>query len=119
MAKKQLKIFTFSREKAYVIESDVTDPDKDKLIYKWQILESEIGLTGSGGDAEKVPDPVRISFKGDKTQFSRMEKEYLSSGTAGSFTFRAPTKTGGYRLFVYASDGNGNIAAANVPFYVR
>ncbi|MCB0837396.1 MAG: hypothetical protein KDE26_26465 [Bacteroidetes bacterium] len=105
--------------KPYEIFADVTDPDKDNLIYKWQILESEIGLTGSGGDAEVVPDPVRIVFKGEKSQFSRLDDEYLSSGSAGKVVFRAPVKTGGYRLFVYAYDGNGNVATANVPFYVR
>ena len=105
--------------KPYEIFADVTDPDKDNLIYKWQILESEIGLTGSGGDAEVVPDPVRIVFKGEKSQFSRLDDEYLSSGSAGKVVFRAPVKTGGYRLFIYAYDGNGNVATANVPFYVR
>ena len=50
---------TFNREKTYEIAADIQDPDQDQLLYTWQILESEIGLTGSGGDAEVVPDPVK------------------------------------------------------------
>ena len=37
----------------------------------------------------------------------------------GKFLFKAPVKTGAYRFFVYAYDGNGNVATANIPFYVR
>jgi hypothetical protein len=35
-------------------------PNGDKIDYEWIMLESEIGLTGTGGDAEVVPDEINI-----------------------------------------------------------
>jgi hypothetical protein len=31
---------------------------------------------------------------------------------------QAPAKSGAYRLFVYALDGKGHAAHANIPFFV-
>jgi hypothetical protein len=88
----------------YTADVKITDPNGDKLDYEWIMLESEIGLTGTGGDAEVVPDEIKIKI---------MEEN------DGELTFKAPLKEGGYRLFVYARDGKGKVATANFPFYVR
>ncbi len=47
--------------------------------------------------------------------------ENLISGSVnnGQATLKAPGKEGAYRLFVYVSDGNNNVATANLPFYIR
>ncbi len=88
----------------YTAETTITDPNGDKLSYEWIILESEIGLTGSGGDAEVKPDQVKIKVQEEGE---------------GKLTFKAPNQEGGYRLFIYARDGKGKVATANFPFYVR
>lgn len=103
----------------YTIAADVSDPDKDDLVYRWQILESEFGLTGSGGDAEKAPDPVKISLVVKEGKDVDPTSKSVSVLNQQELSFRAPTKEGAYRFFVYAFDGNGNAATANIPFYVK
>ncbi len=80
------------------------DPDNDKLNYRWELL-TEPTQVGEGGDFEARPKPV----------------ENLISGKAnnGQATLKAPDKEGAYRLFVYVTDGNNNVATANIPFYVK
>lgn len=81
---------------------EMTDIDKDKIIYKWEILTESTDLK-DGGDEEKRPPTVSVS---------RIKQE------EGIFLFEAPNK-GQYRLFVYGNDGNGNTATANIPFLVQ
>ncbi|MFK7926276.1 MAG: hypothetical protein AB8H47_30290, partial [Bacteroidia bacterium] len=105
--------------KSYTIVADITDPEKESMLFQWQILESEFGLTGSGGDAEGIPDPIKIKVaKGTPHQ---LEPETLSVTVEdnGTLSFKAPSKVGAYRFFIYARDGNGNAATANIPFYVK
>ena len=83
-------------------EATVTDPDGDNLRYEWEMLPESTDIR-AGGDAEARPDAVRI----DAVRRS-----------GGTLEMRAPTTDGPYRMFVYAYDGNGNVATANFPFYV-
>ena len=39
--------------------------------------------------------------------------------TGAEVEFKAPTPSGAYRLFIYAKDGNGHTAHANIPFFVN
>lgn len=90
---------------AEVIQAEVlvTDPEKDQLIYRWEILpEVSFEKQSDGGDYEPRPETV----------FSKESKE-------NSITLTAPEKSGEYRLFVYVFDGHNNAATANIPFYVR
>jgi hypothetical protein len=81
----------------------VTDPDGDKLIYKWEILhEVPLEKQSDGGDFEPRPE----------TLFSKTSEENV-------ITITAPEKPGEYRLFIYAFDGNNSAATANIPFYVK
>ncbi|MEM1057541.1 MAG: glycoside hydrolase family 2 TIM barrel-domain containing protein [Bacteroidota bacterium] len=80
----------------------VTDPDGDNLRYVWELLPESTDIR-AGGDAEERPDAVRID---------RVREE------GGSLTIRTPRVEGPYRMFIYAYDGNGNVATANLPFYV-
>lgn len=90
--------------KSYAVLAVAADPDNDKLSYRWELL-PEPTQVGEGGDYEARPKPVQNAI----------------SGTAnnGQATLQAPGKEGAYRLFVYVTDGNNNVATANLPFYVK
>ncbi|MBB1286766.1 hypothetical protein HRH25_20465 [Flavisolibacter sp. BT320] len=81
----------------------VTDPDGDKLSYRWELLH-EPTKVGEGGDHEDRPSVV---------------KGAVQDAGNGKASVQAPATEGAYRLFVYATDGNGNVATANVPFFVQ
>jgi hypothetical protein len=83
-------------------EATVTDPDGDDLRYEWELLPESTDI-GAGGDAEDRPDAVDID---------RIRQD------DGTLVMRAPRVEGPYRMFVYAYDGNGNVATANFPFHV-
>jgi hypothetical protein len=85
------------------INADVSDPDGDKIKYTWDLLPESTDIR-SGGDAEARPESVPIKVITDN---------------GGKVTFSAPKKSGAYRLFLFAYDGNGNAATANFPFYVK
>ena len=80
----------------------VTDPDGDKLSYRWELLH-EPTKVGEGGDHEDRPSVVKGAI--------------MDAGN-GKASVQAPATEGAYRLFVYATDGKGNVATANLPFYV-
>lgn len=81
----------------------VTDPDKDMLTYRWELLPEPVQLS-EGGDFEARPKPI---------------PGLLTVGKDGQATLKVPDTTGAYRLFVYVTDGNNNVATANIPFYVK
>jgi hypothetical protein len=81
----------------------VKDPDGDPLTYLWDIKPESTDLK-EGGDFESTPEsiPGLIDHPG------RAEA-----------TVTAPARSGPYRLFVYAFDGKGHAAHANIPFHVN
>jgi hypothetical protein len=83
--------------------AQIVDPDGDPIKYVWELLPESTDIK-AGGDKESKPEPVDI----------KVIKE-----DGGKLSFKTPTKTGAYRLFIYAYDGNGNAATANIPFFVR
>ncbi|QKG54430.1 glycoside hydrolase family 2 TIM barrel-domain containing protein [Hymenobacter sp. BRD67] len=87
----------------YPATAVVTDPDNDKLTYRWELLPESTDLK-NGGDRESRPAPIT---------------GLLSAESAGQAQLQAPAKIGAYRLFLYAADGHGNVATGNVPFYVK
>lgn len=80
------------------------DPDGDSLTYSWEILPEGNYQYSFGGDQEARPNPI-------PGLFIPSNQPHLS--------FNAPTKTGAYRLFVYAFDGYGNGVSENIPFFVQ
>jgi hypothetical protein len=88
----------------YPVSAVVTDPDQDRLTYRWELL-PEPAQVGEGGDFEARPRPV--------------ENAFLQSASHGQASLKAPAKAGAYRLFVYVTDGHNNVATANLPFYVN
>lgn len=81
----------------------VKDPDKDVIEYKTLVM-MESTSTKSGGDQEDVPPTIDgLDMKMNN----------------GALKFKAPKEAGNYRLFIYAFDGNNNVATANLPFQVK
>jgi hypothetical protein len=87
----------------YTAQVWVTDPDSDSLTYKWEIL-AEGSSFPYGGNGEKKPPAVA---------------GLVTDATNAQTPFRSPEKEGAYRLFIYAYDGKGHWATANIPFYVQ
>jgi len=79
----------------------VEDMDGDDIKYTWSVLPESTDKK-SGGDAESAPQPVPGSIKKNKD---------------GRLLFRVPKVEGPYRLFLFAYDGQGHFASANIPFY--
>lgn len=80
-----------------------TDPDNDKLSYRWELL----------------PEPTQLSEGGDFEARPKAINGLITPGDDGHILFKAPDTEGAYRLFVYVTDGNNNVATANIPFYVK
>ncbi len=87
----------------YHAAAQVTDPEHDKLVFRWEIMPESTDLK-SGGDRESRPDVIPGLVQ-------------TLNGT--DVTFLAPGKPGAYRLFVYVYDDNNNAATANIPFFVN
>jgi hypothetical protein len=85
--------------KTYKAKATASDEDKDILTYKWEIR-PEAKYASYAGQGESVPVPVAV--QGDKPVTR----------------FKAPSKTGAYRLFVYVFDGKGHFSTVNIPFYI-
>lgn len=89
--------------KNYPAKVVVKDPDGDNIRYLWQIR-PESQTQQEGGDKEEIP-PLLTGL--------------INKGEQAQITLKAPKTSGAYRLFVYAYDGQGHAAHANIPFYVR
>lgn len=82
----------------------VVQPSQDSgLTYKWVILPESWTQWWIPWSHFVKPDPVR---------------NLLMDSTGPLATFRAPLKTGGYRMFVTVFNSNRYCATANIPFYV-
>jgi hypothetical protein len=79
------------------------DPDKDKLSYRWEVMPEPTQLS-EGGDFEARPKPM---------------EGFITTSGEGKATLKTPAKEGAYRIFVYITDGNNNVATANIPFYIK
>jgi hypothetical protein len=88
--------------KTYGATAIIQDPENDSLTYHWEIMPESTDL-GDGGDLESKPEIVPGLIK---------------SANTSQIEFMAPTLEGGYRLFLYAYDGHGHAAHANIPFFV-
>lgn len=79
------------------------DPENDQLKIVWELLE-ETTDKRMGGDEENKPNAV---------------SNFIVNSDGAKITFKAPSKKGPYRLFVYVYDQKGSGAHANIPFYVK
>ena len=81
------------------------DPERDSLTYKWEIRPEENYFLD-----EIIKTDVKLAY---------YNMEYLIQKVEGNkIQFTTPKEEGPYRIFVFAYDGNGNVASYNVPFYV-
>jgi len=87
----------------YGARISVTDPDKDSLTYRWEVVE-ESKAQSSGGDREERPPVV---------------SGLIQEPNKSEIQMKAPETPGAYRLFVYIFDGHGHAGHANIPFYVE
>ncbi|MBO3698091.1 glycoside hydrolase family 2 TIM barrel-domain containing protein [Roseivirga sp. E12] len=88
----------------YNASIDMTDPDNDQLVYRWEIMK-ESTTNATGGDAEEVPEVIEGLVGSDQL--------------SATLEFTAPSEEGAYRLFIYVDDNQGHTAHANIPFYVN
>ena len=98
-AEKEAKFAPGSEHRATIT---VSDPDGNPLAVRWEVRQ-ESSSHHEGGDRETEPTAVADAIR-------------VADGT--SATLRAPETPGAYRLFVFAYDGRGGAASANLPFLV-
>ncbi|MGI9249363.1 MAG: DUF4038 domain-containing protein [Woeseiaceae bacterium] len=87
---------------SYVATVDMFDTDGDAIRFRWE-LKPESVSTQVGGDYE---EPI-----------ANLDGQISDTGAAKT-EVKAPAP-GTYRLFVYAYDGQGHAAHANIPFLVK
>jgi hypothetical protein len=87
---------------AYQARVEVRDPDGDEVTYRWELKPESTATSGGGDYEEPLPD-----LDG-----------FLSDPGAAKTTLTTPAP-GKYRLFAYASDPDGRVAHANIPFLVE
>jgi len=100
--KNALESVRLAAGQTYEAVLDVLDPDGDTITYRWE-LKPESTATSGGGDYEE-PLPTLEGF--------------LSDPGAARTNLKSPAP-GRYRLFAYATDGQGRVAHANIPFLVE
>jgi len=83
----------------------VADPESDPVKVSWDLRRDVADHPNVGGDREpetpRIPDAILETAEEGRTVEVRM-----------------PGRPGPYRLFVYAHDGQGNAATANLPILV-
>lgn len=84
----------------------VNDPENDALTVRWELLK-EVDERSHGGHFEQRPDTIELRTV-----------ELTVEGEESKIVFTTPSTPGEYRLFVYALDGYGGGATANIPFLV-
>ncbi|MEE9318958.1 MAG: hypothetical protein V3U76_00785 [Granulosicoccus sp.] len=89
------------------VRVDVDDPENDPLDVRWQLM-TEVVTRSQGGHIELEPASVPLTF--EPTEHG---KGYVSTKTI------APDEPGEYRLFAYATDNQGGVATANIPFLLE
>lgn len=77
------------------------DPDGDQIEYRWEVRAASTDKR-SGGDPEAVPPVAEVQI----------------ASANDSAVVICPKEPGAYRIFVYALDGQGNVATANVPIFI-
>lgn len=88
--------------KTYNAQVQIEDSDGDTIQYVWDVKPESTDL-GDGGDFETTPESIAN----------------IIIGNSDHVQLTAPQESGAYRIFIYASDGHGHTAHANIPFYVN
>lgn len=90
--------------KKYTARAVATEPDGELMTCNWELLPEpeEYGAYAGQGEVKQPQVPNTLPEDSDRPEI----------------IFRAPGKTGPYRLYINVYDGNGHYSEANVPFYV-
>jgi hypothetical protein len=92
--------------------------EKDQL-YTTILSIEHPNITNLAVRAEIIPEPTELGKGGDyEPRPDSIDGLILSTGIP-EITFKAPKKSGAYRIFVYVVDQHHQAATANIPFYVR
>lgn len=83
-------------------EIEAFDPEGDSLSYHWEVF-PDVELDDGAVDRVKKPDPV---------------PGRILSADGARVRWIPPVEKGDYRLFVKVTDGNNNMAGANIPLHV-
>ena len=84
-------------------EVQTSDFEGDSLSYLYELM-AESTDKKAGGDFES---------KGSSLAFRILEN------SSKGIKIKAPSRSGAYRFYIYISDGNNNVATANIPFYIK
>lgn len=87
---------------SYTAVAEFFDHEDDSLTYRWE-LKPESDAKQVGGKFEDAIENLELPTNGSPGNTLEIE---------------TPATPGAFRLFVYANDGHGNAAHANIPFYV-
>jgi hypothetical protein len=88
---------------SYRAEVAMINENNLPISYHWEILNESTDLKW-GGDTETRPKNI---------------PGLITDPAKKEIQLSAPAKPGAYRLYVYAYDGQGHAAHANIPFYVE
>jgi hypothetical protein len=88
---------------SYGAELAINDPDDDALRFWWEVKRETTAKQVGGDYEEAIPSLPGI----------------IRNPADSKIELAAPGESGAYRLFVYAYDGQGHGAHANIPFYVK
>lgn len=102
--KKATQSVYLTANKTYNVKFDVHHPNNEAFTIRWEFLPESTDIK-SGGDREARPTPVADLV--------------VKDNGAGVMEFKAPVKSGAYRLFAYATTNAHKAAVANFPFYVK
>ncbi len=91
---------TLKPSEAFTAEVEASDPEGDELQFRWEITD----------------DLRKRDSKGHEKRPPLIDGRIQSTGAHA--TIQAPAQPGMYRVFVFASDGKGHVATANVPLQV-
>jgi len=69
--------------------------------------------------AEVMPEPVELSVGGDYEPRPASIEGLIVSANTTEVIFKAPEKTGAYRILVYVTDEHNQAGTANIPFFVN
>ena len=93
-----------TEHKAHV---NIIDPDDDDLNIEWELVPENKKFGAYAGQGETKPPTVEGAIIKQKEGGKTIQ-------------FRVPGEKGGnFRMFVYANDGNNNVAVANIPFHIQ
>ncbi|MCH6201722.1 hypothetical protein MMU07_19230 [Aquiflexum sp. LQ15W] len=83
----------------YSAQVNAFDFEEDSISFRWEIRREEYYLL----------EPIEANYN---------MQHLIQENNGKKIKFQAPNEEGPYRIFVFAYDGQGNVASYNIPFYV-